>query len=198
MNVIHVAADRVAALEAKIEYLTSRQQIADVYVRFTRGFDRQDEELVKSVFWPDAQVNYGKSQSFPRDQFIARHLPAHKRFASYAHHITSQAVDIAGDVAHVESYVLAFFRAQDDKSTTIAGGRYIDRVDRRNGEWRVAVREFFPHYWIEANSIFETSFAAADWPRTGCWLGTRDKSDPSYRRPLNPRANPDVGPACTD
>jgi len=42
----------------------------------------------------------------------------------------------------VESYLIAFWRSPaDDKASLIAGGRYIDRLDRRGDEWRIAVRE---------------------------------------------------------
>jgi len=112
-------------------------------------------------------------------------------------------VEIAGDVAHVETYVTAFWRPKDDKSTfangaTIAAGRYIDRLDRRNGEWRIAVREFIPHFWTKTDITVMNSSSKETKPRSDCAMGTWDKRDPSYRRPLNPRPNKDVGPACAE
>lgn len=189
-------ASRVAALEADLAYLKERQQISDLYVRFTRGFDRQDAELIRSVFWADAQIYYG-TESNQRDAFIAAHLPRHTRLGSYAHHITSQTIEISGDVAHVESNLIALFRDKDDKWASVQGLRYIDRLDRRNGEWRITVREAIPHFYLKGKSEF-SAFAKL-YPRgSGCWLGTRDVRDPSYRRPLTPRANTADGPACAD
>lgn len=187
-------AGKVAALEADLTDLKQRQQISDLYVRFTRGFDREDAELIRSVFWPDAQIYYG-TETNSRDEFISVHLPRHTRMGSYAHHITSQTVDIAGDVAHVESNLIALFRARDDQWASIVGFRYIDRLDRRNGEWRVAVREAIPHFYFKGQSEFDSA-VKSHWPRSGCWLGTRDARDPSYRRPLTARANKADGPAC--
>lgn len=192
-------AAKVAALEAKVAYLSDRQQIHDVYLRYMRGFDRNDVELLKSAFWPDVQINYG-SQSNSLDEFIVRHLNLHtKELASWGHLITNETVDIAGDVAHVETYVTALFRPKDDNSSfaggaTIAGGRYIDRLDRRNGEWRIAVREFISHFYANTKSVFpETT-----WPRSDCARGTWDRRDPSYLRPLTRRTDKEVGPACAE
>lgn len=183
---------KVAELEAKVEYMSDRQQIVDIYRRYTRGLNRYDIELLKSAFWSDAQINYGFDSRL-RDEWVSRWQEQRylKGLSCQAHHITNETVDIAGDVAHVETYLIAFWRPKDDKSALIIGGRYIDRLDRRNGEWRIVVREFIPHFWTEANSVFNSHFNEASWPQSG--LGAGDKSDPCYRRPLNRRPNKDLG-----
>jgi hypothetical protein len=185
---------KVAALEAELAHMKERQKISDLYVRFTRGFDRQDAELIRSVFWEDAQIYYG-TESNRRDDFIATHLPRHTPMGGYAHHITSQTVEITGEVAHVESNLIALFRDKNDEWASVQGFRYIDRLDRRNGEWRVSVREAIPHFYLRGESHFDT-LADLYWRPEGCWLGTRDKRDPSYRRPLTPRVNQGDGPTC--
>jgi hypothetical protein len=116
---------------------------------------------------------------------MGRHL---KGLACQAHHITNETVDIFGDVAHVEAYLIAFRRNQNDSSAFIIGGRYIDRFDRRAGEWRIAVREFIPHFTIEGPS----HLSHLAWPQSGQGVGTCDKGDPSYLRPLNSRPNNDT------
>jgi hypothetical protein len=182
-------AAKLAELEASVEYLSDRQRIVDVYRRYTRGLNRYDMELLYAVFWPDAQINYGP-HSFLRDAWIShwqenRYL---KGLSCQAHHIVNETVDIDGDVAHVETYVIALWRPQtDDKPSLILGGRYIDRLDRRNSEWRIAVREYVPHFSSEATSFFSSFFSKAEWPKSG--FGSGDKNDLCYRRPLNPRPN---------
>jgi hypothetical protein len=99
-------------------------------------------------------------------------------------------------LAHVESYVTRFSTTKGGRAQIVMG-RYIDRLDRRNGEWRIAVREFIPVFWpAEMNSVLESTFTEKTWSRLECAMGTWDKRDPSYRRPLNPRPNKEVGPAC--
>lgn len=178
---------RIAELEAEVRCLRERQQIHEMYLRYTRGLDRCDLELLRSAFWPDAQVNYGANSWLSNDWINIWHGNYLKRLTSQAHHLTNETMDISGDVAHVESYLIALRRTNDGKSAIIGGGRYIDRVDRRNGEWRIAVREFTPHCWLEAPSVINTY-----WPKYAIELGTEDKSDPSYRRPLAPRSNSTV------
>jgi hypothetical protein len=180
----------VEVLTKKVEFLSDRQQVIDVYRRYTRGLNRFDLQLLYSTFWPDAQIGYG-FHSRSRDDWIdgwrqQRYL---KGMSCQAHHITNETVHIEHDVAHVESYLIAFWRPpQDDAPGLILGGRYIDRLDRRNREWRIAVREFIPHFWSEAKSIFASTFNKDVWPPSG--LGAGDRTDPCYERPLNQRRTP--------
>lgn len=174
----------VAELRSEVERTKDRQQIVDVFRRYTRGLNRYDVELIRSAFWRDAQINYG-FDSRSRDAWVSywqeeRHL---KGRACQAHHITNETVEIAGDVAHVETYLIAFRVEGDKELSSVVGGRYIDRFDRRNGEWRIAVREFIPHFTIEGVSRFHR----LPWPKEGQGVGACDKSDPVYLRPLNPR-----------
>ena len=147
----------VAELRAAVAYLSARQQISDVYRRYMRGFDRNDVDLLRSAVWPDFQINYGE-QVNTFDEFVARHLHDHTAHTeSWGHLITNETVEIDGDVAHLETYVTGLFMPNEDNEDgvwfgvrpSILSRRYIDRLDRRDGEWRIAVREFLPHFWAE-------------------------------------------------
>jgi hypothetical protein len=169
----------VTALRAQVAWLTDRQQILEVYRRYMRGFDRNDVELLRSAFWPDVQINYGE-QVNTFEEFVARHLDLHTSgFAHYAHLLTNESIDVVGDTAHVESYVTALFSRKDETSQLV-GGRYIDRLDRRDDVWRIAVREFMPHFAADIPNSLDTA-----WPHWG--HGTWDRDDVSYRRPLERR-----------
>lgn len=181
------------ALRAEVARLKDRQRIDDLYMRYMRGFDRNDRELLESAFWPDVQIGYG-DKTASLGEFITTHLDYHvKEYGSYSHLITNKSVDISGDVAHVEIYVTGFFSRKNNR-TAIGGGRYIDRLDRRNGEWRIAVREFIPTFWTETDSSIDSYFK--QWPRNDCWKGTSDKRDLSYVRPLNARREKGVSRPC--
>jgi hypothetical protein len=99
-------------------------------------------------------------------------------------------------------YVTALWVPKDDKSfasgRAIVGGRYIDRVDRRNGEWRIAVREFVPHFQIKADADPSAWQAYSKGVKSACLMGTWDKRDPSNVRPLNRRIDKEVGPPCAE
>lgn len=190
---------KVEQLEAKVSYLQDRQQIHDMYLHYMRGFDRNDTELMRSAFWPEVQINYA-SQSNTLDEFIERHLAKHtKNLSTWGHLITNESVEIRGDTAHAEVYVTALFTHHKDRESeawvggaTIIAGRYIDRIERRNGEWRIAVREFIPHFVAKTQPVGDLAHSS------DCSMGTWDRRDPSYRRPLTARVNKGVGPECAE
>jgi hypothetical protein len=160
----------------RVQYLLDRLDIYDCLVRYVRGLDRHDAELIASAFWPDAQVNYGTSFSGLRDEFVDWANELESRNAYHQHHMTSQTVDIDGDVAHVESSVLYIVRTHD-KLERLGSGRYIDVLERRNGEWRIALREFLAEF---GNTGTPSLLVERPWTGTGRW----DREDLSYTRPL--------------
>lgn len=117
-------------LKARIVYLEDRDRIHDVYLRYMRGFDRNDVELLRSAFWPDVQINYG-AQSNSLNDFLAKHLNRHTgELASWGHLLTNVSIEVSGDVAHVEAYVTGLFnpiKSDFAQGATIIAGRYIDR-----------------------------------------------------------------------
>ncbi|MGB8504650.1 MAG: nuclear transport factor 2 family protein, partial [Mycobacterium sp.] len=61
-------------------------------------------------------------------------------------------------------------------------GRYLDRLERRNGEWRIAVhRSTVEVMFLADASVLQSSF----FKDTGYLVGTRDRRDLSYERPLS-------------
>jgi hypothetical protein len=126
----------------KIEQLLARLEIEALLVRYCRGVDRCDVELMKSCFHPGAIDDHGFF-SGPADIFAeqaAQNLP--KRFSSTKHFLTNVHLELAGDHARSESYVLALFRMDEAglKSDMTISARYLDVIERRNGEWKIAHR----------------------------------------------------------
>jgi hypothetical protein len=97
---------------------------------------------------------------------------------AHTHFITNIRIDIDGDVAHSECYVLFVQRRRDTGALDLGGGRYIDRLERRADAWRIAARELVIDWAAEAQS---RSFGGTEVYPHGTW----DKDDPSYRRPFD-------------
>jgi hypothetical protein len=191
--------DRVVALEAKVAALGTRQEIHDVYRRYIWGFDRRDVALTKSAFWPDAQISYGTTTSTV-DQFVTTHFAAHDAVSEKAlQPIDEMSVDVQGDTAHVVAYLVEFNSLKNGRSR-FSGVRYIDRLDRRSGQWRIAVREVIFEFMTETDNNLSTNFSRLSkgkpYATTPCGSGTRDKRDPSYARPLSARKQGQLGAAC--
>ena len=164
-------------LSQKVQYLLDRQEILDCVHRYTRALDRHDDELLTSVFHEDAVDNHGRWVG-GRDAFVAwANHECHEKLHAHMHHITTHTCEIDGTSAHTESYVLFVHRYKDDRTVHVAGGRYIDRLEKREGEWRIAVRRLVLDYrYLADGSVF------GDWD--GYPKGTQSPADISYDRPL--------------
>jgi SnoaL-like domain len=161
----------------ELRYLIDRQAILDCIHRYCRGLDRHDDELLESAFHPDAIDNHG-SWFGGREEFVrwANH-ECHEGLLSHQHHVTTHNCEIDGDVAHTETYVLFIHRQGDRRTVLCGGGRYLDRLERRDGEWRIARRRLV----MDLSGTLEGSGfeSFADYP-SGRW----DRGDDSYERPL--------------
>jgi hypothetical protein len=176
-------------LAAKLELLAKQQQelldrqaIRDCLVRYCRGMDRVDTELALSAYHADALDDHGGVCAGP-EPFVAWANDSHERVASATQHfIANHSCELAGDVAHAETYWLAVTQHKDGASVTFSGGRYVDRLERRHGQWRIAARKCIIEWGGSPvmQPLPEASRAVMN-------LGgrpTRDRSDPSYQRPL--------------
>ena len=167
----------MADLSEKLQYLVDRQEILDCIYRYTRALDRHDDALLASVFHDDALDNHGRWVG-GREDFVqwANH-ECHEQLHAHMHHITTHTCEIDGATAHTESYVLFVHRYKDGTTVHVAGGRYIDRLEKRDDAWRIAVRRLVLDYrYLADGSVF------GDWD--GYPKGTQGRDDISYRRPL--------------
>lgn len=170
-------ADRLARLDA----LLDRQDIADCLTRFSRGMDRFDRALFLSAFHNDATITAGVFVGGPEALYDwASALHEDGQVATH-HNLLNQTCEIDGDTAHSEQYYL-FVGRNRDESNWIAGGRYIDRLERRDGAWRIALRTNM----IEWSGIVPTlPLPFADVLGIGDnGVPSRSTEDPSYQRPL--------------
>src|ERR1700748_3253450 len=128
----------MAERDPELQRLIDRQAIIDCIYRYSRGLDRHDSDLLASVFHEDAVDNHGNFVGYI-PEFIKWGNAGHEaKYRAHMHNITTHSADIQGDVAHPESYVIFVLRSQDDKTVNVGGGRYIDRLEKRNGEWKIA------------------------------------------------------------
>jgi hypothetical protein len=170
----------------RVRTLLDRQDILDCLTRFSRGMDRFDRALFLSAFHEDATIAAGPFVGGPSELYAwAQAMHEQGQIATH-HNMLNHTCEIAGEVAHTETYYLFAARNRDD-SNWIAGGRYIDRLERRNGAWRISLRTNA----IEWSGMVPTMpIPFADVPGISAnGAPSRDKNDPSYQRPLtNKRA----------
>jgi len=124
-----------------VEELIAKQEITDLVGRYMRGLDRLDRELLRNTFHDDAQTNYGFFKGGP-DDFVDMAFGALSEHKDNHHMIGQVNIDLNGDSAIGEVYFQAFHQLIRDGETRdlFISGRYVDRYERRNGEWKIAFR----------------------------------------------------------
>jgi hypothetical protein len=166
--------------------MADKEEIRECLVRFSRGMDRSDREIFLSAFHDDAVMAAGPYVGDVAGCYDWA-VPMHEEGQILTHHsLLNSTIDIDGDTAHSETYYI-FVARNRDESLWMAGGRYIDRVERRNGVWKIALRTNIIE-WGCVPPPMPIPFAdVPDIALNG--LTSRSKDDPSYTRPLlNKRA----------
>ena len=161
----------------KLQLLIDREEIRDATLRYTRGLDRHETELLVSAYHRDARDDHGAFIG-NREDFAESNNGFHGRnWIGHQHHMTNQVIEIDGDSAHCESYVIVCL-AREDSTVDLAGSRYVDRLEKREGVWaitdRVCVLEWDGH--LAKSGIIPP----IDLFIRGRW----DRDDISYQRPL--------------
>lgn len=125
--------------------LEAKQAITEALYRYARAMDRIDPELAKTVWHPDATVDYGPIFKDTAAAYISKIDAMHSPFDGTHHQIGNILIDVAQDRATSEAYVTARcwnFTDTGELTELIAMGRYCDRWSRRNGHWAMDHRHF--------------------------------------------------------
>jgi len=190
------------ALPPEIQEVVDRQKIYDVLTRYCRALDRCDVELMKSVYWEDGFDDHGvfagNAQAFA--EFIIREIQ--EWFEVTMHAIANVHMELDGTTAHTEAYLLAYHRVKADRRKIedvfgatylrqfvgagepapqdfFFGGRYVDRLEKRDGVWRIAKRTVIMDW--NRNEPTRSLWAEGTFAVLKTY-GARDRSYPVYRR----------------
>jgi len=121
--------------------MVDREQIRDRLARLARGEDRRDATLIRGCFWPDAAVDLGIFTGH-FDDYLAWVVPGAPSIPVTLHTLGQSLIELGGDTARVETHVTAYHRIDmgNQERDMVIGGRYLDRLEKRGGEWRIAHR----------------------------------------------------------
>jgi hypothetical protein len=166
-----------SASDAAVRELLDREAIREALLRYCRGVDRMDNELIRSLYHDDAKEHHGGFRGETPDDFITYADERSGTFAATSHFVTNHSIELAGDVAYSEAYVLVVHHGEDADGPleAIFGGRYVDRFERRGGEWKIADRAVV-HDWSRVDRI-------QLWERAPMFVqGLRSRDDAAYWR----------------
>lgn len=129
-------------LEAELHDLIARRDIEKVLQRYMRAQDRLLSDLHLSAFHEDAYVDCGLFKGSAKG-FVDFAQGFLREMGGSQHLIGQATIEVDGPQATGEVYFIAWHLQHDtdgDKDLIVAG-RYVDRYEKRNGEWRIARRE---------------------------------------------------------
>jgi hypothetical protein len=169
-----------------IAELLDRQAIWDCMLRYTRGVDRLDEDLIRSAFWEDGHDSHGQVNGSP-EQFLAFWMPTQTAREAGQHFVSNHTVHLDGDGADTETYFMVSIKNVGSDTLELVGGRYVDRFEKRGGEWRIKTRVVL----MDWQGTADASRMAERLARSHG--GSRDREDPSYERPVQARHAPPGG-----
>lgn len=155
----------------------AEREITAVLHRYCRGIDRMDPDLIRSAYHEDAIDDHGDAFRGGVEDYIDWVLPVlRERFTSTMHTLTNITIEIEGDTAYAESYLIAYHVTSGTGSLRVFGARYVDRLERRpEVGWRIFHRVLVPEWQVEqAGNFVPTPVATAP--------AARDRTDRSYSR----------------
>jgi hypothetical protein len=168
--------------------LLDRQAILDCLYRYTRGIDRLDRDLALSAYHPDAIDDHGVFVGSPVD-FIDWVFPLMRSQNTQLmtnHLLSNHSCELTGDSAHCETHYL-FFGVNEEGTIDVVGGRYIDRMQRRDGDWRIFRRLCATEWFGSLNDGAHADPTMRSMMKLLLSNGhrSRDRGDISYMRPLS-------------
>jgi hypothetical protein len=187
----NVGAGRSEALDR----LFQAQGIRDCLLRGARGADRLDAELMRSSWWADAAIRYGGGSPWSPAELLGAWFPVAGACVATQHYLFNHRLELDGDIGYTESYYIAVFAVDGDVAdgsllpfcgsvapgeVAFQGGRYVDRLERRAGEWRIARRQVCGDWFATADGAQTTVLRQSMTDRPGGGRSQRNRSDPSY------------------
>ncbi len=162
-----------------VQELADREAIREVVNRYSHGVDRLDADWMKSAYWPDAVDDHGVFVGNAWE-FVDRCMASHTRWRSTMHCVCNHQIETEDDGVHArgEVYNVSHLFRIDPPAHETWYGRYLDRYEKRDGEWRILHRVCV-HEGSHADAASEMPI---EWQRFR--PGSFDR--PSANRPIGP------------
>ena len=130
--------------------LVDREAIRDCLLRGALGNDLQDAELWKSAYWPEAYEDHAWYKGNAH-AFVDETVPMLIEMMDEAwHEVGNMLLRVEGDTARAQTYYFAYCRLktpEGGRRDIFAGGRYVDKLEKRVGEWRI-IERFTKSDWV--------------------------------------------------
>lgn len=163
-----------------------REAIRDIIAAYAHAIDRRRWDMIGRLFHADAIFGFGSIAGDWRS-FVEQARAVIDPCTATQHQLGQTLISFDGEnAAYAETYMTAMhivpagyplpavFPDRGESYSAIIAGRYIDRFERRGGEWRIARREGV-YDWREYRPIGEADLSALP----EAMRGYHDDRDPS-------------------
>ena len=124
--------------------LVAKDQIRELVLLYSRGVDRKDAALLRTLYTKDATDTHGDTFNGSAEEycvFLERSMP----YMPYSgHHVCNHLISVDGDTGEGEVYALAYHLIPDRKGGWLEDLRMVRYIDHyrkeQDGRWRFAKR----------------------------------------------------------
>ncbi len=137
-----------------LEELLAKQAITEVIYGYCRALDRMDKPAAYAVWHPDGTAHYGEDTFEGTGwEFVDWVWTAHAAMSTHSHQVTNVLIQVDGDRAVSEAYVIVALRtlAGPDGSGVadiFVRGRYVDQWSCRDGQWAIDHRDYITDHSV--------------------------------------------------
>ena len=162
-------------IEERLEKVEAQLAINQTITRYCRALDWLDEELLRTCYTEDAYIDYGFYKGDVQG-FYPVVMEVEKQSMHRYHFLSNIAIEVNGETAEVECYVVAT-STHDGENLNFFGGRYHNSFKKTEQGWQISRSE----YILDYNFTSEISDLgdAMDQLQSGVGLNLKSKL---YRR----------------
>lgn len=169
-----------------VQALLDKNEITELLTRYMRAIDRGDIAALRACYAPGATEEHGGIYAGPAQGYIdtiERALVNPRLVAT--HTISNMLIELAGDQATSEHYVLALTRVKTGGvvSDSLVSTRIVDDLVRQDGRWAIARRRLRfdwahdvgprPEAWVSGTLDPATLLHSAKFPDDIVYEGIR-------------------------
>lgn len=129
----------MALTDEQMQELYDKQCLHDNLMRYCRGVDRMDRDLILSTYWPDSTDDHG-GYIGEGPGWADAAVSWKEKNHHVNHHVSNVFSEIEGDRAKRESMFVCVVTFKEPELTMFQAGRYRDLCEKRNGVWKILRR----------------------------------------------------------
>lgn len=164
-------------MDERIQEMLDHYEITKTLKEYCFGCDRCDEALMRGVYLEDSFDDHGHVKA-PGPEFVRIMIGDIRGTTESLSHLLGQSlIKVNGEEAGADTYFFAVFHdvsADGARMCNQLGGRFVDRLRREDGRWRIkhrtVVRDWSISMPVEADSL----------ARAGLTEGQRSNADPAF------------------